>query len=523
MTRRVEEIADWAASLARDDIPDDVVSLARAQRRSVLGAMAASVNDAASRRVLAGVDRWASDGPVRVPGCDRAMRVDDALYAAAALSIALDFDDYACFGHTGHSAVLAPILLAAEAGASADEQLVAHVVANEVEARLGGACLVGPLNGQLWSFIHAAGTALAAGRLLGLDRGPLAHALALALYQAPRPTVPGFMAPDSKLLTAAEPAVAGLRAARLAAAGVTGPLDALDSPEGFLSAFSYAPIPGLLGGLGEGWATRTLCVKPYPGCAYVDTVVDALLSLDLPPATDVARVDVDASLLTIGMDALSRPYAGTGPPSPVSVNFSVAWNVAIVLLGGELTPTQVSEAWLAANHTRLAELAATVVLSHDWTLTAAASEHFARLLPPRAVVASAGGGRLVRALRQVRAAHPSMITGVGDLRGASAMLRSPRGLARVAGRRRFWSPDAIDEFAMTFPARVRVHPHTGAVLEAEASIPRGGAGHPTEGPEAVSRTKLAAWGPQAWGESGTKAIAEAIDTDAPDLWSLLRI
>jgi 2-methylcitrate dehydratase PrpD len=413
------------------------------------------------------------------------------------------------------------MLLAAETGASGGDQLVAQVVANEVAARLGGACLIGPLNGQLWSFIHVAGTALAAGRLLGLDQRQLAHALALSLYQPPRPTVPGFMAPDSKLLTAAEPAVAGLRAARLAGAGVTGPLDALDSPEGFFSAFSYAPLPGLFGGLGEGWATKTLCVKPYPGCAYVDTILDALFALELPTAVDVAHVEVDASLLTIGMDALSRPYAATGPPSPVNVNFSVPWNVAIAVVAGELTPSQANEDWLGAHHDELAAVASRVSLTHDWSLTAAASEQFARVLPPRAVVADAGRGRFVRALRQVRATHPSMISGIGDLRGAQVFLRSPRGLAGAAGRRRFWDPDALTRFAMTFPARVRVHTRGGEVLTAEASVPRGGAGHPTEGSDSVSRTKLATWGPQAWGEAGTAAIAEGIDTDADDLWSRL--
>src|SRR5205085_3169309 len=201
--------------------------------------------------------------PAPLVGTDRLVRVDDALYAATALSIALDFDDYMSFAHTGHTAVLVPLLLSAETRAPADDQLVAQVVANEVEARLGGACLLGPLNGQLWSFVHAAGAALAAGRLLGLDETRLAHALAVSLYQAPRPTIPGFMAPDSKLLTAAEPARVGLRAARLAAAGVTGPLDVLDHPDGFLGAFADAPLRGMLRGLGEGWATLTLCIKPY--------------------------------------------------------------------------------------------------------------------------------------------------------------------------------------------------------------------------------------------------------------------
>jgi hypothetical protein len=74
---------------------------------------------------------------------------------------------------------------------------------------------------------------------------------------------------------------------------------------------------------------------------------------------------------------------------------------------------------------------------------------------------------------------------------------------------------------MTFPARVRVHTRSGDVLASEASVPRGGAGHPTDGPDVVSRTKLATWGPRAWGDAGTAAIADGIDNDADDLWSLL--
>src|SRR5439155_538592 len=199
----------------------------------------------------------------------------------------------------------------------------------------------------LRSHVHVAGAALAAGRLLGLDASRMTHALAIALYQAPRATVPGFMAPDSKLLTAAEPTVTGLRAARLAAAGVTGPLDALEHREGFLAAFADAPLPGMLGGLGTGWATRTLCVKPYPGCAYLDTTVDALLELGPPPAEDVREVVVEASLLTHEMDRMSRPYAsvsGAGVPTPVTINFSVPWNVAVTLVAGELAPATPSKA-----------------------------------------------------------------------------------------------------------------------------------------------------------------------------------
>jgi 2-methylcitrate dehydratase PrpD len=519
----VEQVAGWAAELDLGDVPAEVLSLSRAQRAAVLGGVAGSAGDDASRRVLAAVDGWAAAGPAPLVGTNRQVAVEDAVYAAAALSVALDFDDYVSFGHTGHSAVLVPALLAAETGSSGPAQLVAQVIANEVEARLGGACLIGPLNGQLWSFIHAAGTALAAGRLLDLDAPRLAHALALSLYQAPRPTVPGFMAPDSKLLTVSEPAVLGLRAARLAAAGVTGPLDALDHPQGFLAAFSYAPLRALLGGLGTGWATRTLCVKPYPGCAYVDTTLDALLALELPAASEIDRVVVDASMLTCEMDKWSSEYAGARgrTPTPVTINFSIAWNVAIALLAGEVSPRQLRAEWLAEHRAELADLAGRVELRHDWELTRSSAEQFAGLLPPRALGRDAGLRTLRRGLSRVRGDHPSIVGGLSDLRGVGAMLRGGRRGWAAAGGSRFWSERALDRFAMTFPARVTVSLRDGRTLSGRADVPRGGAGHATEGPAAVSAAKLTEWGPALWGDDGTKAVADAIAADDANLYELL--
>src|SRR5437763_3281772 len=96
----VEGIAAWAASLSRADVPDNVVALCRAQRRSVFGALAASSGNGAARRVLDAVSAWGGD----------------PLYAATAPSIALDFDDYVSFGHTGHTSVLVPLLLGTETG-----------------------------------------------------------------------------------------------------------------------------------------------------------------------------------------------------------------------------------------------------------------------------------------------------------------------------------------------------------------------------------------------------------------------
>src|SRR5207244_13600834 len=117
--------------------------------------------------------------------------------------------------------------------------------------RIGAALVLGPHNGQFWSSIHCASAAVAAGVALGMESGELANALAIALYQPPFGLWPGFMGPETKLLTAAEPAVQGARAALLAAEGMGGPLDVIEHPRGLLRHFAFVGRPRMLGALGS--------------------------------------------------------------------------------------------------------------------------------------------------------------------------------------------------------------------------------------------------------------------------------
>ena len=507
----VERLASWASSLSLEAIPARTLKLLRGQRFSVLGGVAASAGDAASRRVLSGLG--ATNRPL-----DAGDSVEGAVYAGAVLSVALDFDDYVCFGHTGHSSVLVPLLLATETRADAERQLVAQVAANEVGARLGGSCLIGPLNGQLWSFIHAAEAALAGGLLLGLDEVRLAHALALSLHQPPRPSVPGFMAPDSKLLTAADPAVYGLRCARLAGAGVTGPLDVLDSSSGFLRTFSYAPLRGMFGGLGAGWATDTLSVKPYPGCAYVDPVIDALGRLGPPKADEVRSVHVHAGALTCGMEALSAEYAKGKDLTAVNINFSVGANVAIALLAGRVSPEELRADWLAEHVGTIRDLSSKVELHHDWSMTRNGSRAMAGLIPTQGIVGEIGRRRLGRALRRMRGDHRGVAMRIGD---APQIARWIRDQLSGSGRTQFWDPAEVDSFRMTLPARVEVELKSGDTAEVDIEVPEGACGNRARGPIEVAEEKFARWGPELWGDSGAGRIAKAIASDADELAQLV--
>src|SRR3954454_17219572 len=306
-----EELGGWAAGLSLPALPERVLERARLQTDAVLAAGRAGEREAAP---------FAAAAPGGPPG---------EVYVGAAASIAHDWDDYLFMGHTGHSSVWTGRAFAPD---HPERALLAQIAGNEVAGRLGAALFLGPHNGQFLSSIHCGGAAAAAGVALGFDAERLAHAIAISLYQPPYGLWPGFMGPATKLLTAAEPAAQGARAALLAAEGVKGPLDVIEDRRGLLTHLAFAARAAMLGELGGVWLTDTLAFKPFPGCAYLQAAVDAALRAGVD-AREADEVTVDAGYLTVAMERLGRD----GGLTPVGVAFSAARSVAVALLAGRLT------------------------------------------------------------------------------------------------------------------------------------------------------------------------------------------
>lgn len=461
-----ESIAEWATGLEVGDLPPSVRERAELQALSIAAGRAAGESAAAPFAAVA------PDGPV------------GEVYRSAAASIAHDWDDYLFMGHTGHSAVPAAAAFAADE----ERALVAQVAANEVAGRLGAALFLGPHNGQFWASIHCASAALAAALGLGLDADRTAHALAIALYQPPYGMWPGFMGPKSKLLTAAEPAATGARAALLAVEGVDGALDVIEHPRGVLANLSFAPRPEMFQGLGEVWLTDTLAFKRLPGCAYLQSVGEAALAAGVE-AGEVDSVEIEAGWLTCEMESL-----GAGPDlSPVRVNFSATLSTAVALLAGRLTPAELTPDWLGANEQAVRDLASRITLRHDPSLTAG------MLLGTLQAGASPdlGLGDLLRIRRRL-----------GDLNMDEAnpapalvqALRRDRDLRRALGgslldRLRRRSTSAIGDLdvarlRMTFPSRLRIRLRGGSQRVVEGTEP-GSCGRPLDEQRAVVAEKLA--------------------------------
>lgn len=357
-----------------------------------------------------------------------------AIFANSALSMALDYDDYLFGGHTGHSAVLVTLALAEKVGCSGKDFLVAQVLANEIEGRVGASVSRGPLHDTLGSFIHLIGGAVVAAKVLGLDKSQIQSAIGLAMTQPNRMLEAGAFGSDGRMLAVSMTAPLGVQAAQFAANGLCGAMDILGAAHGFLANFGQPPVAGGYEGLGKVWLSDTLCYKIYPGSAYLDTTIDCVLTLARQHTIDarkVKAVHVAANPVALEMDAVSAAYV-KGPESlPATLHQHIGYNVAAALVDRELTARQFSRERIRDKATW--DLAARVQVSR--------SEVMAERMRERALVKSAKDD----------AAAPAPL----DL-------------------------DSLDlsGFKMSCGAHVRIELEDGRTYDAEQEVPFGAAGRP---------------------------------------------
>ena len=365
----------WAAGLTLDAVPARALAAARYQILDTLAAALAGARSEESSCIAGGIAGFAAGGG-RSTVLSTATRAapHDAAVANAAYSMCQDFDNIIWMGHTCHSAVFASLAVAEHEGSDASQMLAAVVVANEIGGRLGATSFLGPLNGQMWTFVHLVGAAAAAAKLLGLDAERTTHALAIALAQPNFALQPGFLTPSSKLLAASTPTAAGIQAAYFARSGMTGEARLIEDPRGFWKRFSYLPLAPMAGELGSFWAIETLTIKTFPGCHYFQTACTAVERLlartgRLRP-DEVDRIDVETTKLAIEASRFASEYASLQASiTPVNAAFDLKVTLAILLIAGRLTSEEVHPGWLTEHSEAIHHLRDKITVRHAPELT----------------------------------------------------------------------------------------------------------------------------------------------------------
>ena len=327
-----ERMAEFIVETKWADFPALVIERAKKAVVDTVGVTLAGINEPVGW-IVANFARKMSGAPeATIIGIGARAAAPLAALANGAMGHALDFDDssYLLNGHP--SVVVLPAVLAQgeTQGASGREVLEAFIIGYEISTKLGQG--MNPEHyGAGWHSTCTLGTmgaAAAAAHLRGFDVETTRHALGCAASHASG--VHANFGTMTKPLHAGLAPEAGLRAAELAASGLTASTTILEAPRGFLDVYAGGGSPSgeeIIESLGRPYALAEpgMNMKPYPCCLSTHPAVDALYDLveeaDVT-AADVARIEV--SLVEISTQVLRYHAPQTGLEGKFSIEYCLA-------------------------------------------------------------------------------------------------------------------------------------------------------------------------------------------------------
>ena len=339
-------LARFVAELEWTSVPPAIRTLVRDHVLDTIGCILAAVGGPSWSAAMRTVNADGGYPQASAAGCADLVTCRQAAQVNGVLARSLEFDDMV-MPDLHPSGVVVPAVLAVgeHRGATGETVLAATAGALEALVRLGRAgCDPRSrtsrflLRGQdATAICGTVAAAAAAARLMGLDAQGAAHAIGIAVTMSAGSLEANRSGGSVKQFSSGRAAESAVAAASLAAAGVTGPLTALEGRYGFYQCFldGDVDLDVLAGDLGNRWEIADLRYKPYPSNYYTQAGVDAALALRDRGlrAADVAslRLGVALPMLhTMGepTEVKQRPADG------YAAKFSGPYTLACALLGG---------------------------------------------------------------------------------------------------------------------------------------------------------------------------------------------
>jgi 2-methylcitrate dehydratase PrpD len=250
--------------------------------------------------------------------------------------IEMDDVDKESISHPGTVVIPAALAAGEWRGRSGPELLAAIIAGYEVMLRIGAA--ITPAHYRIFHTTATTGvfgSAVAAGRMLGLDRDQMTWAfgnagtLASGLWQ--------FL-PDgamSKFLHAGHASASGVQTACLARTGFTGASRILEGPQGFFAGFARQETdPELFNDFGARFRTASVSIKPYPCCRHTHSAIDCARALRGQLGTGLDGIR-DIRLETY--QSAAQVANNEDPADSRQAQFSLKYVIARALKTGRIT------------------------------------------------------------------------------------------------------------------------------------------------------------------------------------------
>lgn len=360
----LEAVLDLAL-LPADAIPGFARQMARFSLYDWLVCGRAGAAEPLSRALRALADTEAGRGEAAAFGGGR-FPARMAALVNGAISHALDYDD-THFGHVGHTSVgIYPAALAAGelTDVSAADVADAFLVGAEASVRIGITLGTAHYNRGFHQTATAGafGAAIAAGRLLGLDRSGMRVALGLAATRASG--LKSQFGTMGKPYNAGLAASNGVEAARLAALGFSSTDDGIYGPQGFVPTHTDAagsgdwdnPPPGT-------FLFEDIKYKFHACCHGTHAMIEALKSASVKTGRTLSAADVRSLALRtsprwLKVCDIKQPRTG------LEVKFSYNWLAGMVFEG---IPTASDKTYVdaLASDGRLSAFAGKVTVEGD--------------------------------------------------------------------------------------------------------------------------------------------------------------
>lgn len=330
----VRSLTQQLAGLLQRPIADADRRLAAMHVEDWIGAVVAALTTAEGRALSTYTRAQRGTGATAI-GVGDATEAGAAFHnASLAIALELDSNDRQAKLHPG-PVVIAAALAAAEASAASGQTFLDAVVRGyEAAIRVGRS--VGP---QHYHFFHNTstcggfGAAAAVATVVGLDEDTLSHALGLA-----GTTAGGFWQvrleeASAKLVHAGRAAESGVTAARLAAAGITGPLRILEGELGLYAATAPDADPSAVtAGPQLPWLVHETSLKPWACCRHAHAAIDATLRLRPQLTTGEAITQIDVATYADAIAFCDLPE----PVTSGQARFSLQHVVATAIVDGEV-------------------------------------------------------------------------------------------------------------------------------------------------------------------------------------------
>ena len=342
MDRMIEQLAGYAAELSYVDLPAEAVQECKLRLIDTLGCLVAAFDAPPSVIARAVARRAFGAPPARILGTQESSTVELAAFANGTMLRYLDFND-AYFGKSsGHPSDNFAAVLAMADALHGDGRLVitASVLAYEVFCNFDE--VVPRELGWDYTIYGVIASAVAAGKVLGLDREAMGNAIALAAVAnlTLDETRRGELA-MWKGCAAANAARNGIFAAQLAAEGMTGPELAIEGKWGLshpLGRFEWAPF----GGRGAPFRVTQTHLKYYPAVVHAQTPITAALDLHgaLAPQ-EIESIAIESYWVANRYTDRASPL--WRPGTRETADHSLPYCVVAAILDGDITAESFAE------------------------------------------------------------------------------------------------------------------------------------------------------------------------------------